>query len=239
MKLVHLLLLSTMLSTSLYAGNSASTFKFEEGERFTLTLSSLNFNRIDVEGERITKVSFPENSFIVEQSQEAQDDLDGAVVLKPLALIPLTVYFTTNLNHHFSVTISPSDDLGKTINFVSKKLKGFDYAQAKEKSQYQTSDLMTALMEGIAPNGYQEVAIKPSTFTLHKHLKVTLTKQYQGPGTSGYVYRIENQSKSAMELTPALFEHPKLVSMELSEKVLQPKQTAYFYGIYREQSNIG
>ena len=239
MKQGFCLVLGMMLSTLLHAGTTASTFKFEEGERCTLSLSSLNFNRIDVAGERITKVSFPEGSFILEQSKEDQDDLDGAVVLKPLALIPLTVYFTTNLNHHFSVTISPSEDLGKTVNFVSKKLKGFDYAQAKEKNQYQTSDLMTALMEGVAPNGYQEIAIKPSTFTLHKHLKVTLAKQYQGQGTTGYVYRIENHSKSAMELTPALFEHPKLVSMELSEKVLQPKQTAYFYGIYREQSNIG
>lgn len=239
MKHVRLLVLSTLLSTTVYAGNTASTFKFEEGERFTLSLSSLNFNRIDVEGERITKVSFPEHSFIVEQSKEVQDDLDGAVVLKPLAHIPLTVFFTTNRNNHFSVTISPSEDLGKTINFVSKKLKGFDYAQAKEKGQYQTSDLMTSLIEGAAPDGYQEITIKPTTFTLHKHLKVTLTKQYQGQGTSGYVYRIENQSKNAMELTPALFEHPKLVTMELSEKVLQPKQSAYFYGIYREQSNIG
>lgn len=239
MKSIRLLLLSIMVSTSLFAGNTASTYKFEEGERFTLSLSSLNFNRIDVEGERITKVSFPEHSFIVEQSKEVQDDLEGALVLKPLAHIPLTVYVTTNRNHHFSVTISPSEDLGKTINFVSKKLKGFDYAQAKEKSQYQISDLMTALMEGVLPEGYQNVPIKSTTFSLHKYLKVTLAKQYQGPGASGYVYRIENQSKSAVELTPALFEHPKLITMELSEKVVQPKQTVYFYGIYREQSNIG
>ncbi|WP_454783406.1 type-F conjugative transfer system secretin TraK [Legionella sp. WA2022007384] len=239
MKSLQILMLSSVLSTSLHAGNTAATLKFEEGERFALSLSSLNFNRIDVEGERIVKVSFPEHSFIVEQSFDAEDDLDGAVVLKPLAHIPLTVYFTTNLNHHFSATISPTEDLGKTIKLVSKKLKGFDYAKAQEQSQYQQSDLMTALMEGTTPSGFQEVSIKPTTFRLHKQLKVTLVKQVRGKESSGYVYRIENQSNKPMELTPTLFEHPKLVMMELSEKMLQPSQVAYFYGIYREQSNIG
>lgn len=238
MNKVNFFLLSTIFSASVF-GNTAATFKFEEGEQLTVALSSINFNRIDVEGERITKISFPERSFIVEQSKEIHDDLEGAVMLKPLAHIPLTVYFTTNLNHHFSATISPSDDLGKTIKFVSKKLKGFDFVESKVKSQYETNDLMTALMEGSTPSGYQEVTVKPTSFHLHKQLKVTLLKQYKGQESSGYVYRIENQSKKDMELTPTLFENPKLVSMELSEKVLQPKQEAYFYGIYREQSNIG
>ncbi|CAM2764471.1 TPA: type-F conjugative transfer system secretin TraK [Legionella pneumophila] len=239
MNALQILVLSSVFATSLHAGNTAATLKFEEGERFTLSLSSLNFNRIDVEGERIVKVSFPEHSFIVEQSKESENDLDGAVVLKPLAHIPLTVYFTTNLNHHFSATVSPTEDLGKTIKLVSKKLKGFDYAKVQEQSQYQQSDLMTALMEGTTPSGFQEVGIKPATFRLNKQLKVTLVKQYRGKESSGYVYRIENQSSKPMELTPTLFEHSKLITMELSEKMLQPSQTAYFYGIYREQSNIG
>ncbi|EEZ93473.1 MULTISPECIES: type-F conjugative transfer system secretin TraK [Legionella] len=239
MNALQLFVLSSVFATSLHAGNTVATLKFEEGERFALSLSSLNFNRIDVEGERIVKVSFPEHSFIIEQSKESEDDLDGAVVLKPLAHIPLTVYFTTNLNHHFSATVSPTEDLGKTIKLVSKKLKGFDYAKAQEQSQYQQSDLMTALMEGTTPSGFQEVGIKPTTFRLHKHLKVTLVKQVRGKESSGYVYRIENQSNKPMELTASLFEHPKLMTMELSEKMLQPSQTAYFYGIYREQSNIG
>ncbi len=239
MNAFHLFVLSSMFATSLHAGNTLATLKFEEGERFTLSLSSLNFNRIDVEGERIVKVSFPEHSFIVEKSKESEDDLDGAVVLKPLAHIPLTVYFTTNLNHHFSVTVSPTEDLGKTIKLVSKKLKGFEYAKEQEQIQYQQSDLMSALMEGTTPSGFQEVAIKPTTFRLHKQLKVTLVKQVRGKGSSGYVYRVENQSNKPMELTASLFEHPKLMTMELSEKMLQPSQTAYFYGIYREQSNIG
>ncbi|KTD47441.1 putative conjugative transfer protein TraK [Legionella quinlivanii] len=239
MKSLHCLVLGMAFSTSLSAATPVATFKFEEGEQFTLSLSSLNFNRIDVEGERIVKVSFPEHAFIVEQNKENDDDLDGAVVLKPLAHIPLTVYFTTDRNHHFSATISPIEDLGKTIRFVSKKMRGFDFVDMKEKRQYQSSDLMTALMEGTMPLGYQEVPVKPTTFYLHKHLKVTLVKQYQGEDSSGYVYRIENQSRSEMALTPALFEHPKLVTMELSEKRLKPQQTAYFYGIYREQSAIG
>ncbi|HAT7956493.1 TPA: type-F conjugative transfer system secretin TraK [Legionella pneumophila] len=239
MNALQLFVLSSVFATSLHAGHTAATLKFEEGERFTLSLSSLNFNRIDVEGERIVKVSFPEHSFIIEQSKESEDDSDGAVVLKPIAHIPLTVYFTTNLNHHFSVTVTPTEDLGQTIKLVSKKLKGFEYAKAHEQSQYQQSDLMSALMEGTTPSGFQEVGIKPTTFLLHKQLKVTLVKQVRGKESSGYVYRIENQSQKPMELTPSLFEHPKLMTMELSEKMLQPGQTAYFYGIYREQSNMG
>jgi conjugal transfer pilus assembly protein TraK len=238
MKWCFVLFLSLILSAS-YAANMLQPLKFEEGERLSLTLSSLNFNRIEVAGERIIKVSFPEHSFIVEQNKEEQDDLDGAVVLKPLAHIPLTVYFVTSAAHHFSVTITPVDDLGKTIQLVSKKLKGFDYVKSQEQSQYQSSDLLTTLMEGQTPAGFQELAIKTTPFYLQNHLKVTLVKHYQGKDQSGYVYLVENQSKNRIALTPRLFEHPKLISMDLSKKLLLPKQTAYFYGIYREQAVIG
>ncbi len=239
MNTLHRLILSALLFASFDALATIPIIKFEEGGRYEFSLSSLNFNRIHVEGERIVTVSFPERSFIVEQNSQEVDDEDDAVVLKPLAHIPLTVYFTTNLNHHFSATITPSEDLGQTIQFVSKKLKGFDYAKDKEQKEYQISDVMTALMEGAVPSGYQEVAVKGGSFYLHKNLKLTLLKQYKGSESSGYVYRIENQSKENIELTPSLFEKTTLQSMELSQKVLMPRQSAYFYGIYKEPSNIG
>jgi conjugal transfer pilus assembly protein TraK len=239
MKLLSQVCLSLILSTNLYATNALTTIKFEEGESLNLTLSSLNFNRIEVEGQRIVKVSFPEHSFIVEQNKDDPDDLDGAVVLKPLAHIPLTVYFTTSGNHHFSATIKPADELGKTIKLASKKLKGFDYVKAQEQNQYQNSDLLTSLMEGLAPEGYQELAVKPAPFYLKNHLKVTLVKHYQGKEQGGYVYLVENQSGNRITLNPVLFENPKLLSMEVSKKVLQPLQSAYFYGIYREAPRVG
>jgi len=227
---------ATVLMNAATAGSPLVTYKFEEGEQFNLALSSLNFNRIDVEGERIVKISFPEQAFIVELSKEEQGDVDGAVVLKPLAHIPLTVYFTTNRNHHFSATVTPSEDLGKTIRFVSKQLKGFEFVESKAQEKYQASDVMSAMMEGLLPPGYREVSIKPDSFRLRKHLKVTLLKQYQGSDSAGYVYRVENQSNQNIELTPSLFENPKLMTMELSERVLQPGQAAYFYGIYKQAS---
>lgn len=212
----------------------ASALKFEEGADFTVSLSNMNFNRIVVEGESIVKVGFPEGAFIIEKTMEDEELMDGSVSLKPVAHIPLTVFFTTDRNHHFSMTVKPQESQGTTIKLVSQGLKGYEYAAHKEESRYHVNDILSAMMEGKKPEGYKEVRIMPSTFQFQKHLKMTLLKQYQGLGQSGYVYRVENHSKEPIELNPALFENTKLVSMEVSSNTLMPKQSGYFYGIYKD-----
>lgn len=230
---------SSLLSGALFAGNTPSAIKFEEGEQFNASLSRLNYSRIFVEGESIVKVSFPENAFIVEKTKPEDDDPDGSVYLKPLANIPLTVFFTTNENHHFALTIKPSDELGKSVKFVSKGLKGFDYAQSKEVEKYKTNDAMTSIIEGKTPDGFKEIKTIPGSFNLHKNLRLTLVKQYRGKDSSAYVYRVENISNNSVELEPSLFENNKLLSLELSEKNLAPKQAGYLYGFYRDGQGIG
>lgn len=213
--------------------------KFEEGEQMHVSLSSMNFNRIVVEGEDIVKVSFPEGSFIIEKTTEEEEFIDGSVSLKPVAHIPLTVFLTTNRNHHFSITVKPDESEGSTLKFVAKGLRGYEYAKAKEQNHYEVDEVLGAMMEGKKPEGYKEVRVTPSTFQFQKHLKMTLVKQYQGLGQSGYVYRVENRSKEPIELNALLFENAKLVSMDVSNSTLAPNQSGYFYGIYRDNQSIG
>ncbi|RUQ96649.1 type-F conjugative transfer system secretin TraK [Legionella septentrionalis] len=234
MQKISIFLAGILFSNALFAGSQPSEIKFEEGEQLNASLSKLNFNRIFVEGERIVKVSYPEHTFIVDKT-ETEDELDGSVYIKPLVDFELTVFFTTDEDHHFSLTVKPNETLGETLKLVRKGQKGYDYAQSKQNEQYRTDDAMTSLMEGKIPDGFSEIKIKPSSFYFHKSLKLTLLKQYRGNGSSAYIYRVENKSKEFVELTPSLFENNKLLSLELSEKSLPPKQMAYLYGFYRDE----
>ncbi len=233
------LVLAIGMNTACVGASTLPVVKFEEGEQMRVALSSMDFNRIVVEGEDIVKVSFPEGSFIIEKTTEEEELIDGSVSLKPVAHIPLTVFITTSRNHHFSMTVQPQESEGSTLKFVSKGLKGYEYAKAKEQNHYEVDDVLGAMMEGKRPEGYKEVRVTPSTFQFQKHLKMSLVKQYQGLGQSGYVYRVENRSKKPIELNALLFENAKLLSMDVSNSTLLPNQSGYFYGIYKDNQSIG
>lgn len=222
-----------MLSASLFAGNTPVTMTFEEGEQFVLPLSQLNYNRLFVEGERIVKVSYPKGAFIVDQTQEAIDDMDGSVYIKPMTDIELTVFITTNRLHHFSLTVKPNQTLGKTFRFVPKGVEKIARVMQRKAERYQADDAMSDIMNGKIPSGFREVSTQPNPFYLHKTLKLTLMKQYQGESSSAYVYRIENTADKALDLNPSLFANQKLMAVEFSENSLAPHQSAYLYGLYR------
>lgn len=238
MKKINGVLLGLLLTTAVFAGEKPQMLKFEEGEQLATSLSKVNFNRIFVEGERITKISFPEQTFLIDKSG-MDDERDGSIYLKPLVDMPLTIFFTTDENHHFSLTVKSNDALGRTLKLVRKGVKGYDYMVAKLDEQYKTDDAMSELMEGKVPHDFSEINVKPSPFYVHKNLKLTLLKQYRSKTSSAYVYRIENKSKEAIELDSSLFANPKLLSLEFSEHQLKPMQAAYLYGFYRDIQGIG
>ncbi|MFO8821509.1 type-F conjugative transfer system secretin TraK, partial [Legionella pneumophila serogroup 1] len=63
----NILLISCLCSGIVCASTAPSVIAFEEGEQFNLTLSSINFNRVFVEGESITKLSYPEHAITVDK----------------------------------------------------------------------------------------------------------------------------------------------------------------------------
>ena len=223
-------------SQNVFAGDIPLAIPFVEGEQFNLALSGINFNRVFVEGEKITQLSYPAGAFTVDKSDMADvDSKEGSVYIKPTFDAPLTVFFTTDKGHHFSLTVKSTDTFGKTVRFLAKRETAMKYVKADIPDVPKVDVAMESMKAGDIPKDFNVVRIKPRPFYVNKAIKVSLEKQYRGEGLTGYVYRLENKSTHDMKLTTSLFSHRKAESLSLSDDTLAPKKIAYLYGLYSNE----
>lgn len=226
---------SLLISSIVLAGTIPPVMQFEEGEQFNLSLSHINFNRVFVEGEKITKLRYPMGTFVVDKSEfNNPEGSDGSVYLKPVFDAPITVFFSTDKGRHFSFTIKSDESSGKTLRLLVKNQTQLKYVKRDAPNISATDAVIAAMKAGEAPPNFKSVRIIPQPFYVKKDIKLTLEKQYQGERLSGYVYRIENKSSHEMALSTALFSHKKAEALSLSQDTLAPKQVAYLYGLYNE-----
>src|SRR3990167_4719347 len=117
-----------LISSIVLAGTIPPVIQFEEGEQFNISLSHINFNRVFVEGEKITKLRYPMGTFVVDKSEfNNPDGSDGSVYLKPVFDAPITVFFATDKGHHFSFTIKSNESAGKTLQLLVKNQTQLKY----------------------------------------------------------------------------------------------------------------
>jgi conjugal transfer pilus assembly protein TraK len=226
-----------LFSSIVYSGTIPPVMQFEEGEQLNLSLSHINFNRVFVEGEKITKLRYPTGTFVVDKSELNNSDAgDGSIYLKPVFDAPITVFFSTDKGHHFSITIKSDESSGKTLRLAVKNQTQLKYVKRDTPNSFETDAVIAAMKEGIIPKYFKSVRIIPQPFYVKKDIRVTLEKQYQGKGLSGYVYRIENTSRNDLALSTSLFSHKKAEALSLSQDTLAPKQVAYLYGLYHNEA---
>lgn len=228
-------LLSFLCSGLTFAGAPPSVISFEEGEQFKLALSSVNFNRLYVEGEAIIKLSYPEHAFTVDKSKIDNPAVtDGSVYIKPNFEVPITLFLTTDKGHHVSLTLTPDESSGKTLRLVAKAQTQLKYVKPNTDVS-EVDEAMAALRAGETPKDFKVERVRSSPFYIKKDIKVTLEKQYQGQGLTGYVYRLENKSNHEIALATNLFSHKNAQSLALSDEELPPKKVAYLYGLFSNQ----
>ena len=231
-----LIALSLLFSPGLFAGALPASIPFEDGEQFNLALSGINFNRVFVEGEKITQLSYPAGAFAVDKSEMESDVcVDGSVYLKPMSDTPLTVFFTTDKGHHFSLSVKAAETFGKTVRMSMRRQTAVRYVKADVVDVSVVDEAMLAMKLGDVPKDFNVVRVKPRPFYVGRDIKVSLEKQYQGESLTGYVYRLENRATHDVKLTTSLFSHKKADMLALSDDTLAPKKVAYLYGLY---SNI-
>ena len=226
-------LLSLLFSSVLFSGVAPVAITFEDGEQFALSLSSINYNRVYVEGETISKLRYPAGTFILEKSDSKnQGRLEDSVYLKPVFDAPLTIYFTTDKGHHFSLTVKPDESAGKTLRLLVKNQTTLKYVKRDTNDVSDMDAAMAAMKSGEAPKDFSTQHVISRSFYVKKDIKVSLEKHYQGAHSAGYVYRIENKSNHEVALSTALFSHKKAESLSLSDDTLAPQKVAYLYGLY-------
>lgn len=227
-----LLLISLCVSAQLFAG-APPIIPFEEGERFNLSLSKLNFNRVYVEGEKITQVSYPEGTFVVDKSElDVPESREGSVYLKPAFEAPLTVFFATDKGHHFSITVNADETYGKTLRLALRETTQRHYIRKDTSDVSLVDEVMESIKAGEIPKDFHRASVVSRPFYIKKDIKVSLEKEFIGKEYKAYVYRIENKAGHVIDLTPALFNNQKAESLSLSADTLNPKQIAYLYGLY-------
>lgn len=222
-----------LFSSVLFASQAPVAIAFEEGEHFNLSLSSINYNRVFVEGETITALRYVKGTFVVEKGDpEKPETFEDSVYLKPVFDTPLTIFFTTDKKHHFSLTVKPDESAGKTLRLLVKNQTALKYVKRDTTNISDVDAAMAAMKVGETPKDFSIKHVVSRPFYVKKDIKVSLEKHYQGASSSGYVYRIENKSNHEIALSTSLFSYKKAESLSLSDDILAPKKVAYLYGLY-------
>ena len=228
-------LLSAFLSGTAFSGTAPQLLAFQEGEQFNLTLSRLNFNRIFVEGEKIISTRYLEGAFILDKSDlESPNSIEESVYLKPKFDAPITIFFTTDKKHHFSLTVNSDESIGKTVRLMVRQ-EASKYVKNTVNNVSDIEEAINAMRGGETPKDFTEAPVILRPFYVKKAVKVSLEKRYEGVHLTGYVYRLENKSSSPIELSTSLFDKRRAASLALSEDVLAPKQVGYLYGLYSHE----
>ncbi|MDP3268083.1 MAG: type-F conjugative transfer system secretin TraK [Legionella sp.] len=233
---INLSILSLLFSGIVCSGSPPSVIAFEEGEQFNVSLSSINFNRVFVEGETIVKLSYPHKSLTVDKSEiEPPAINEGSVYIKPNFEVPITLFITTDKEHHLSLTLTPDESFGKTLRLVAKKQTKTHFVTSDTQDLTEVDEVMASMKAGDTPKDFNVARTISRPFYIKKDIKVTLEKHYQGSRFTGYVYRLENTSNHEVGLTTELFSNREALSLSLSDEQLAPRKVAYLYGLYSNE----
>jgi conjugal transfer pilus assembly protein TraK len=236
-KVQRILFMASLLCSGMAtAGSIPSVISFEEGEQFNLSLSSINFNRVFVEGEKIIKLSYPERAFTVDKSEmDDPNSIEGSIYLKPAFDVPITLFLTTDKGHHFSLTITPNEAVGKTLKLMAKTQTKLKFVKNDVSDLNQNEEVLAAMKAGEVPHDFHLERTLSRPFYIKKDIKVVLQKHYQGESLTGYVYSLENISNHEVALTTELFSNNKAQTLSLSDEHIAPKKVAYLYGLYSNE----
>lgn len=176
---------------------SAETFRFDNNDKVTITLSRDFDNKLVIKGDKITDVLTPGNTF--EKNKEKQTD--GSVFLKPLYQVALPVYITTLGGRHVSLRIKGKDGPAKTVtllpNSPSLSAKHF------EKSSVYThllEQIIWHLYRGEVPQGYANIPMKSDWQAGPAKLQWRLDNVYRGSEIAAYRYTAKNTLNKPLEI---------------------------------------
>lgn len=232
MKKLSLIAVLIAASFSVVAGIKPQVVKFLEGETFAYSLSRYNYNRIAVVGEKITEVRFSSAAFALDTSKsDHPEENDGAVYIKPLQEMPMSIYFSTNKGHNFSIQAKQGDGAGQTIHFVSTKPRRFSHVAKREVHLTRNQKVMKDMVSGSTPKGFESFSPNEKPFKIKNKLELKLVSLLKGQGLTGFVYKVSNHTTKTQKLTRNLFANKKLKAISISEKSLKPNQTAYVFSL--------
>ena len=222
--------LLSLLAQSLLA---QTTLAVRDNSDVALNLSQSNYNRLVVKNDKIVEAVFPQNAMGIKR-----DEQDGSVYVLLTSPSPFTLFLTTEAGHHFSVTVTGEEGLGKTIELATPKLAATPTAKPPISPKITQDPHQNALLEVIKHMERKE----PMPGMTIKHpfgraermgagLSLVLKEVWTGEGVEGSRLEVYNGGKTALNLLPEWFEGKDVAAMKLSQPILKPHETAILYRV--------
>lgn len=211
--------------TCLSLAQAQTKFNVGENETIELTLSRTDFNRLFVEGDKITALRFPEGYLSVE------NDKDGSVYLDVKDDRAFTLFVTTQSGTHFSALIKAADTAGQTIGFMptTPKLATLKTTPKPSVLVKTPENELVALVHSVEkeeskpgflaqkPN-HKPIQIKPG---LSSRLVYTLGNAQK----MGQKFKITNTTKKPVLFEDKWFKDKDTKALLVKERVVYPNET--------------
>jgi conjugal transfer pilus assembly protein TraK len=234
-----------LIATSFLLLGSCASFAltsthFKENADLNVVLSDKNYNRLVVKGDKITQVHFPEGTMAV------RNEPDGGMYVMVANPEPFTMFVTTELGHHFSLTVNTESSLGKTVEFIADANPPVPLTSASkvlaslpkpQEPSLGVTSLMTGMINSKVPNSFESSRHFGKVIRLGRGLNLTPKLTYSGQELKGEVIEVYNSSSNPIDLSESWFSGPNVKAISLSQNILAPKQKAMVYRIL-EQANV-
>lgn len=196
---------------------------FNDNSNLEITISSINYNRLHVQNDKITKAYFPENSLVV------RNDEDGSLYVISKEPKEFTIFLTTENGRHISASINSDESLGQTIEFIPiiKPIK--KSASKVVKVENALSSLIKDMMQNHTPENFSKKRHFGKARRLSQGITLIPKITYQGNKLKGEVIEIYNASKQKILLQEDNFKTKFTQDIYTDNLILEPHQKTVMY----------
>jgi conjugal transfer pilus assembly protein TraK len=232
---MHKAILMGIVALISQCASAATTLTVKDNSDISVTLSTGNYNRLVVKNDKIVEAVFPESNMGIKHDEE-----DGSVYILPTTATPFTLFLTTQAGHHFSVTLTGEEALGKTIELIPQTSLAKNSKPVKE--ALEPVDEVPKAVASLISNMEQH---KPMTGINIKHLYgraerlqgglTLLPKEYwDGGDIQGEIIEVYNGGNKELALSESWFATDDVRAIKFSKGMLAPKERALLYRVRGE-----
>lgn len=213
---------------------SQTSLTVHDNSDVALNLSLSNYNRLVVKNDKIVEAIFPETAMGIKR-----DEQDGSVyVMLAAQSNPFTLFLTTESGHHFSVTVTGEEGLGKTVELLAPKTSNTIKTSAVSNPKITQDPHQDAMLE-IINHMERHEPMPGMTVSLPfgraermgAGLSLFPKEVWAGEGVKAERLEVYNGSAKSLNLLPEWFEGKNVTAMKLSQPILKSHETAILYRV--------
>ncbi len=230
------MIMGSVLALLASSAMSQTSLAVRDNGDVALNLSQSNYNRLVVKNDKIVEAIFPETAMGIKR-----DEQDGSVyVMLTTQSSPFTLFLTTESGHHFSVTVTGEDGLGKTVELVAPKTVASNITKivniaSPKITQDPHQNAMLEIINHMARHELMPGMTISHPFGRAERMGAGLSlipkEIWAGDGVKAERLEVYNGSAKPLNLLPEWFEGDNITAMKLSQPILKSHETAILYRV--------